>query len=79
MVFPEGSPPRGLGSPQWDVSVSLEYDPLTRTVHGVITNGCDAGYLFFYRIDPKTAMVAEANLPQGVWDGQLHLIEVTTR
>jgi hypothetical protein len=59
-----------------DATLNVEYDPITRTLSGVIVSDCaPTGIAFFYRVDPDTGYMADRTQ---VWNGQVHFIDLAT-
>lgn len=59
-----------------NAQLNIEYDPLTRTLTGVIVSDCaPKGIAFFYRVDLSTGHKSDATQ---VWDGRVHFIDLAT-
>jgi hypothetical protein len=57
-----------------NAKLSIQYDPITRTLTGVVVSDCaPQGIAFFYRAEPDTGYMADATQ---VWDGRVHFIDL---
>jgi hypothetical protein len=75
MAF-ESSVKKGSYAMDMDAKLNIEYDPITRTLTGVIVSDCaPQGYAFFYRVDPDTGNMAAATQ---VWDKKIRFIDLAT-
>ena len=65
----------GVFTADMDAKLNIEYDPITRTLTGVIVSTCaPQGIAFFYRVDPQTGHMATPTL---AWDGRVHFIDLS--